>query len=261
MDGRAGARSEMPDPRPFHRDPVTWLAGLVALLIVVVVGGAWYAAHVLRALPAAAAAQGHKLVQEVADLAHGFKTGTVQRRFSAYTTRLEGTNYLQVATLQQTQVFELEDRTAVLWGTVELPPVVVRASAPVQYTYFVDLEGTWQLELRDQPGDRRVLVRAPPVRFNKPAVDVSQMRWKVLQGSLLRDESEVVAQLRREITGRTAIQATANLPQVRATARAQVARFVSNWLLRSYPDAETYKVQVFFADEAPAWQAATRPNG
>ncbi len=100
---------------------------------------------------------------------------------------------------------------------------------------------------------------APLLRFNKPAVDVSRMRWQVVQGSLLRDEAAVQQQLRREITGRSAIQATANVPLVRETARAQVARFVRDWLLRSYPDAERYEVEVFFADESPAWQAAVKP--
>jgi len=253
----------MPADRPLHRNPVAWLAGLVAVLIVVVAVGAWYATRALRALPGAAASQGRELVREVVDLARGFKTGTVQRRFATYTTSLQGTTFLQVATLKQVQTFELEDRTAVLWGTVELPPVIVRATAPVDYTYFVDLHGTWRLELRERaevPGSGTVLVQAPILRFNKPAVDVSRMRWRVVQGSLLRDENAVREQLRHEITGRAAIQAAANLPLVRETARAQVGRFVKEWLLRSYPDAERYDVQVFFADEAPAWQAALRPQ-
>lgn len=248
--------------RPLHRNPVAWLAGLVAVLIVVMAVGAWYATRALKALPGAAASQGRALVKEVVDLARGFKTGTVQRRFAAYTTSLQGTTYLQVATLKQVQTFEREDRAAVLWGTVELPPVIVRATAPVDYTYFVDLRGTWRLDLRERaeaPGSGSVIVMAPPLRFNKPAVDVSRMRWRVVQGSLLRDEAEVQAQLRHEITGRAAIQAAANLPLVHETARAQVAQFVKDWLLRSYPDADRYEVRVFFADEAPAWQAAMKP--
>jgi hypothetical protein len=245
--------------RALHKNPVAWLAGLVLVLILVVAGGAWYATRVVRQLPRAAAEQGRALVREIGALARGFKTGTVQRRFAAYTTSLQGTTYLQVATLKQVQSFELEDRSAVFWGTVELPPVVVRATAPVDYTYFVDLRGTWELRLREgEPGQRAgsVLVLAPLLRFNKPAVDVSRLRWQVVQGSLLRDEAEVQTQLRREITGRTAIQAAANLPLVRETARQQVGRFVKEWLLRSYPDAEAYQVEVFFADESPAWQAA-----
>src|SRR5581483_5904736 len=151
--------------------------------------------------------------RELSDLAHGFATGTVTRRFHAFTTRIEGTNYLQVATLQQQQTFELEDDKAVLWGAVPLPPVVVRATCPVTFTYFVDLEGSWRLELRG----RRVVVLAPPLRPNKPAVDVSRLHWYIVKGSMLRNEQAVFAQLRRELTGRTAIAARANVPLVRAT--------------------------------------------
>jgi hypothetical protein len=221
-----------------------WLALIVFLLVLA--GGAWYALQVLRRVPEAIADQGRAAVQEVGELLRAFRTGTVRTRFEAFTTRIEGTNYLQVATLEQQQSFEIEDSTTLLWGTVELPPVVVRASAPVTYTYFVNLEGEWRFDLRD----RRVLVTAPPLRFNKPAIDVSRMRWQVLRGSLLRDEEVVKEQLRRELTGRSAIQAKVNLPLVRETARAQIARFVSNWLLQTFDDAEGYAVEVVFADEA-----------
>ena len=141
--------------------------------------------------------------------------------------------------------------------------MVVRATAPVANT-FVDLHGTWRLELheavqnavQDAGGEQRagsVLVQAPNLRFNKPAVDVSRLRWQVVQGSLLRDEAEVQTQLQREITGRSAIQAVTNLPLVRETARAQVARFVREWLLRMYPDADRYQVQVS-RRRGPAWR-------
>ena len=58
----------MASERPLHRNPVAWLAGLVALLIVVVAGGAWYAARVVRELPRAAAAQGRAAVKEIGDV-------------------------------------------------------------------------------------------------------------------------------------------------------------------------------------------------
>ena len=54
--------------RPLHRNPVAWLAGLVAVLIVVVAVGAWYATRALKSLPGAAASQGRALVKEVVDL-------------------------------------------------------------------------------------------------------------------------------------------------------------------------------------------------
>ena len=236
--------------RPF---PVGWT--VVAVFLAVLLGGAWYALRVLRELPERIADEGRGVVRDVGDLVRAFRTGSVQRRFEAFTQRVEGTTRLQVVRLDQVQRFELEDRSAVFWGTVELPAVVVRATAPVQYVYFVDLEGTWRFDLRDE----RVLVTAPPLRSNKPAIDVSRMRWQVVRGSLLRDEHEVQEQLRREMMGRAAIQARVNLPVVRETARRQVERFVTNWLLQSFEDAEGYRVEVVFADEAAAVQAPPRP--
>jgi hypothetical protein len=244
------------------------LPWVVAVVLLVLAGGAWYALRVIQRLPAQLAEQGRQMgrdaVQQVSELVRAFRTGTVSRRWATYTTRLEGTNYLQVATLKQAQVFEMEDRAAVLWGTVELPPVVVRATAPVDYTYFVDLEGQWVFELDER--QRRIRVLAPPLRFNKPAIDVSRLRWQVVRGSLLRDEQLVAAQLRREMSGRAAIQAKSNLPLVRPTARQQVEVFVRNWLLQSFDEeARGYDVEVRFADEpaviapAPPPPAPRRP--
>jgi len=239
------------------RRPTNWPLALLAVALLVLAGGAFYALHVLRQLPAQVAAQGKGIVREIGELARGFKTGTVSRRFQVYNTRLEGTNYLQVATLQQQQTYEVEDHEAVLWGTVDLPPVVVRATFPVSYTYYVDLQGKWQLELRG----RRVVVLAPPLRFNKPAIDVSRLRWQIVRGSILRDEQPVFTRLRHELTGRATMQAHANIPVVRDTARQQVARFVRNWLLQTYADAGEYSVEVYFQDEAPAFATALRQAG
>ena len=253
----------MDDSPPRRRLSGTWaLAIAIAVFTLVLGGGAWYALRVLQSLPGAIAQQGRDMgeaaVREVGELVRAFRTGEVRRRFTAHTTRVEGTNYLQVATLKQVQVFESQDSAAVLWGTVELPPVVVRATAPVDYTYFVDLESEWRLELRES--ERRILVLAPPLRWNRPAIDVSRLRWQVVRGSLLRDEQLVAAQLRREMMGRAAIQAKANLPQVRETGRRQVERFVANWLVQSFPaEAREYRVEVFFTDEAAAWQEALEP--
>ena len=45
-------------------------------------------------------------------------------------------------------MFRREDRATVLWGQLELPEVIVEATAPVQYTYYLDLDddGDFRLE-------------------------------------------------------------------------------------------------------------------
>jgi hypothetical protein len=195
------------------------------------------------------------VVEEVGELVRAFRTNTVVHRFETFAHRVEGTNYLQVARLDQVQRFELEDQSSVFWGTVDLPPVTVRVTSPVRYTYFVDLEGRWRFDLRD----RRVLVTAPPLRSNRPSIDVSRMEWQVVQGSVLRDETEVREQLRRELMGRAGMQARANLPLVREPSRRQVERFVRTWLLQTFDDAAGYDVEVVFADEAAVVEQPVRP--
>ena len=85
------------------------------------------------------------------------------------------------------------------------------------------------------------------------------------QGSLLRDERPVLEQLKREITGRSGIQARQDIPLVRETARRQVAEFVRAWLLQTFDDANRYTVEVRFADEAgappPPAAVSQRPPG
>ena len=222
----------------------------------ILAGTALYLFHSLRQVPAEIAAGGERVVREVRELARAFRQGTVKRLFVSYATSVEGTQRLQVATLRQTEVFGLEDRASTLWGALELPAVAVRATAPVETTYFVDLDGSWEFSLEGN----RVQVQAPTLRFNKPAIDASEIRYEVRQGSLIRDEEEILRRLKRELTGRSAIRAKRNLPLVRDTARKQVEEFVRRWLLATFEDAERYRVEVVFADEEPGSAPVTGPE-
>lgn len=246
-------------PRPPDRTRASRLWPVVALILglaLVFAGTALYLFHSLRQVPGEIAAGGERAVQEVRELARAFNQGTVTRRFLSYATTVEGTQRLQVATLQQTEVFGLEDRASTLWGALELPAVAVRATAPVETTYFVDLTDAWELSLEDH----RVLVQAPTLRFNKPGIDASEIRYEVRQGSLIRDEKEILRRLKRELTGRSAIRARKNLPLVRDTARRQVEAFVRSWLLTTFGDAESYRVEVVFADEEPGGAPVLGPE-
>ena len=46
------------------------------------------------------------------------------------------------------EVFERTDSATVFWGQLALPDVVVRARAPFEYTYYLDLNKTWELTLK-----------------------------------------------------------------------------------------------------------------
>ncbi|MBZ0114979.1 MAG: hypothetical protein K8J08_21135 [Thermoanaerobaculia bacterium] len=235
--------------------PVALVLGILSLALV-----AWVFYSIFE-IPRGIARSGHQTLVELQDLARAFTEGTVTHEFVSYTTSLSGTTFLQVATLEQVESFDLEDSLSTLWGVVELPSVKVRATAPVTFTYYLDLAAPWNLELKDG----RVRVSAPNLRWNKPAVDVSRLRYEVLRGSLLRDEAVVLKALTREMTGRTGVRAIENVDLVRETARRQTADFVRNWLLQQYPEADQLPIEVVFSDEegteAPPRPLVTTPPG
>lgn len=232
------------------------IVALILGLAILFAGTGIYLFHSLRQMPAELAAGSKALIGEAKELAAAFHQGTVTHLFVSYATSVEGTSRLQVATLKQTESWELRDEASTFWGTLELPAVAVRATAPVETTYFVDLDGEWSFELEGN----RVVAMAPPLRFNKPAIDASKIRYEIRQGSLIRDEDRVLQQLKRELTGRSAIRAKQNLPLVHDTARKQVEGFVRTWLLSTFDDAEAYRVEVIFEDEAPAAPRIANPE-
>jgi hypothetical protein len=201
----------------------------------------------LAGIPAATVDQGRELLGAAQDLVSAFREGTVETRFVSYATRLSGSTFLQIATLERLEIYTREDRATIFWGAVELPEVVVTATAPVEYTAYVDLDEPWQLELHD--GVLEVI--APPIRFNKPAIDASRIEFEIREGSLLRDEEAAIDELKRGLTRATDRRTRELVPLIRDTARRQIEEFVRGWLLQSFPDAENVRIEVVFGDESP----------
>jgi len=77
----------------------------------------------------------------------------------------------------------------------------------------------------------------------------------VREGSLLRDESVVLGQLKHELTSRAALRAEDNADLVRDTARLRIESFVRAWFLQSFGDGGEYDVEIRFdgegEDDAP----------
>jgi hypothetical protein len=217
--------------------------GLAALLL----GAALYVFERARSLPGEAVAGLRSLAEDARSLAAAFRTGTVTTAFASYAAELQGDMKLQVATLRQVEVFERTDSAAVLWGSLQLPDVVVEARVPVEYTYTVDLSQRWSFT---QEGDVVVVV-APPLTPNAPALDVSALRFHVRQGSLMRDETAVTEALRQGLTQLSRERARQSLPVVREMARRQVEEFVAVFLAQRFSEGSGRRVRVRFTDEAP----------
>lgn len=196
-----------------------------------------------------------QLGQQVQKIASAFRQGTVTTTFTSYATALSGSQYLQFATLSQQETFTRTDESSLLFGYIPLPDVIVQASAPVTYTYYLDLNARWDFVLRDGV----IWVTAPDIKYNKPALDVSHITYEIKKDSHFRDTSDALENLRSSMTSLCYLKARTNIDLVRETGRRQTEAFVQNWLAKSFADGRNYPVKVRFRSEKTRWE--TGPIG
>ena len=229
----------------------------VAIAFILAAGGL-YVFKSCRDLPGDAIERTGRVVDRagkaLADVAAAFKRGTITTSFVSYATALSNNTYLQFATLKQMEIFTRTEAPSTAFGYVPLPDVVVEARAPVEYTYYLDLGARWNLELRD----RAIHVLAPPIRFNKPAVDASAITYEVRKGFLKSAEAQ--ENLKQSITSLVLLKGRENISLVREIGRKQTAEFVETWLARSFTDGKRYPVKVYFPDEQPAQGIQLSPS-
>jgi hypothetical protein len=225
--------------------PVMWM-----ILCLILVAGAVYVFKSCRDLPGDALDKTGKLMGQAGDtlqrVAAAFKQGTVTTTFTSTATSMSGSQFLQIATLSQQEIFTRKDESSLAYGYLPLPDVIVEASAPVSYTYYLDLNAKWDFVLKDGV----ISVVAPDIKFNKPAVDVSRLAWEVKKDSLFRKTGEAMDNLKSSITWLSYKKAAMNVELVRETGRHQTELFVQNWLSRTFPDGKGYPVKVQFRSEA-----------
>ena len=231
------------------RSSAAWIAGIVIVLAATILGvSAYFIVLEIIALPTRTLARGADTLVEIA---RAFRQGSVEIRFSSYAAEISGSQYLQFATLNELEVFERSDSASLLWGRVPLPDIVVEATAPVEYTFYVDLRGEWRFALEDGI----IAVSAPPIAFNEPAIDASRIRYRVRQDSLVRDTGEAMAKLRLVLTDLARQRAADSIDLVRETGRRRIEDFVRTWLVSEFPDSERLRIVVVFADEESALEA------
>ena len=186
-----------------------------------------------------------KAGQALADVASAFKQGRVTTEFISYATSLTNQQHLQFAMLKQTELFTRTEGRSTGFGYIPLPEIVVEARAPVEYTYYLDLNARWDLVLKDDV----IFVFAPPIQFNKPAVDASAITYEVRKGYLKTAEAQ--ENLKKSITSLVTLRAKDNISLIRENARRQTTEFVEHWMSGAFQDGKHYPVKVFFPDEKP----------
>jgi hypothetical protein len=170
----------------------------------------------------------------------------VNERFSAYATQISGRQHLQVARLQRVEVYERTSK-AQAFG-FNLPEVIVSVSFPVEYNYNVSLTAPWKFEKYKN----MIYVFAPELSGQTPAVNISEMKFEIKKGSILRDEEAVREKLQKELTGYLSENSIALRDKVREEARRSIEQFVRNWISTQFEGGSAkLPIQVLFPGESP----------
>jgi hypothetical protein len=249
-----------PDRQPAApRSAWAWpVASMVIALLLV--SGALYVFKSCRDLPVETIEKTGKLVNEVGsrlrDVAAAFNQGTITTTFTSEATTLSGSEYFQFATLSQHEVFTRKDEASTGFGYIPLPDVIVEATAPVTYTYYLDFNARWDFQLKDGV----IYVTAPDIKPNKPAVDASRITFEVKKNSMFRNTTEAMNNLKSSITSLSYQKALTNISLVRETGRAKTEKFVQTWLARNFADGKKYPVKVRFYGETIG-EGANRSRG
>jgi hypothetical protein len=190
-----------------------------------------------------------KLVEKagkaLSDVASAFNQGRVTTEFISYATTVTPTRRLQFATLKQKEIFTRREEGSTAFGYVPLPEVIVEARAPIEFTYYLDLNAPWRLVLEDQT----IYVLAPAIHFNTPAIDVSGMQFEVKKDKFFSKTAAAMESLRQSMTILAKDRARENISLVRENGRKETTGFVEEWVAKSFTDGRKYPVKVFFPDE------------
>jgi len=256
-------QSARPLPPPTTPNPI-WARGILWLgALAMITAAGLYVFRSCRALPGEVIDKTGLTIgrasRALEDVAAAFNRGTITTSFVSYATSLDANRRLQFATLRQTELFTRTDEASTAFGYLALPDVIVEARTPVEYTYYLNLDAPWQLRITE--ADRTVLVLAPDIAFNQPAIDASEITYEVRKGSFFRDTAQARENLKKSITGLLRQRARDHIALVRETGRQQTAEFVEGWLGREYADGQQYRVKVRFRDEeTPAGARSSKPQ-
>jgi len=223
---------------------MTWLVMLAMVLL-----AALWAWQKVTGMPAAALESGTGLVKELgrqaSSVAQAFHQQTVRQEFLSSAVKLEGTNRLQVAALQEHETFRRKESDSLVWGIVPLPSIVVQADVPVEYGYYLDFNGSWEFAQTDG----MVTAYPPPIQPNTPAADISKLTFYTLEGHIWQDDKAVRDRLQGSLSGALHDRAVQHIPLVREIARRQLQAFVGKWLADSFNDGREFQVKIVFPEE------------
>lgn len=184
------------------------------------------------------------------EIAEAFQKGTIETIWKDYITKVSGSNYLQVAKLNSVETFTRTDSKTIMWDMIGLPDVIVQLEAPVEFTFYLNLNDQWQFSWNE--ADHGIMILAPEIQYNQPAVDISNMSFTTTKGSILRSEKKVQDQFIQDVTEVLFERAGEKTTLIREIARSETSKFASNWFINLVfkdSNVKPYVKGVYFADE------------
>lgn len=184
------------------------------------------------------------------NISTGFSSGKVLDEFNSFITKYEGSNKLQVASIKSLDKFSKKDSQSILWELISLPDVIIEIQTPVEYTYYIDLEGRWEFNWNDN--DSSISVVAPALQCGTPAVDISNLEIIEKKSSILRDNEKVKNDLKKELSAKLNHVAENKIQLIREIAREETKTFLRTWFINSYfkdSSIKISKIDLFFEDE------------
>lgn len=185
--------------------------------------------------------------EEVSKFLKSFVDVTEVSREWSHFGALKSTQNLQVAILKSGETFVLE-RTEKYWkaeGKASL-----KVDVPVRYYYFLDLKKDWKFHWDEETNG--LIVIAPKIEFNEPAIDYHQAEHRILESSVLVDEEAMLVSLKKSLPVKVSERAKEHIALAKDSVRREAKNFVEDFFLprlkENYP-GKVFVREVIFSDE------------
>lgn len=179
-------------------------------------------------------------VQRLLDGA-GVSSRQSETAFQQFLLELAPSRKLILAEVRTNEVFDRLSGARAFFDMIDLPSVEVRAS--VHVLHRVSLSVAEPSDFRLQAGADSLKLLSPALKIEDPSPDLASLRLEVIKGSLLRNEREVLDELRSEMTVLLKGRSHQTKEFAREVARRELASLIRGWMRTDQP------IEVRFADD------------
>lgn len=189
------------------------------------------------------------LMRKFSNPSNEFLSGKVTDEYIEYWTGIEQMNRLQFSQIKTVETFRLKEAKG-FFGNNLFATAEVVIKTPVEYNFYVDLNGKWDF-IYDKD-DNGVTVIAPRISYNKPSVDVSQMEIRNISKSIWINNEELKNKIIKNIMPHCAVSAGKKVSQIKPMAKDSIKNFVDAWFINiKFADSEIkpHVKEIYFSNE------------